>query len=117
MVTVLGMCLGVLAGVCLPAEVSCVDGIDQQVHLVRWPVLQVHVCSLLGAATLDLFVFVVARAVLEERMSDAVGVLFAGTVLVRFFVAFVLFDQVDDGDGLVLLSHGVPFQLTVVMGL
>ena len=40
--------LGVLAGVCLPAQVRGVDISDEQIHFVGGSVLHMHISSLLG---------------------------------------------------------------------
>lgn len=63
----------ILAGIGLPTEVSGVNGLDHQVHLITGSVLKMHVDSFLGSLTSDVLIFFVSRTIIKERLSQVIG--------------------------------------------
>lgn len=66
MSAVLGVGLLILADVSLPAEISSVYCINQQVHFIGRFVLQVHIVSLLGFLSLNMLVLMMAGTILNQ---------------------------------------------------
>ena len=112
MSAIFGVSLLILADVSLPAEISSVYRLNQQVHLIRRLVLKVHIVSLLRLLSLNVLVLMMARAVLNQRLSDSVLVL--GERVFHLGLRSRTVDQIDSLNFLMRRDR-VPLQLSVIV--